>query len=43
MNFDKLFVWITAIVLGFSAAGNLDTLQHWVWKAQANVVRLNNV
>jgi hypothetical protein len=38
MNFDSLFAWITAIVIAFAAAGKLDTLQRWVWTAQAKVV-----
>lgn len=38
MNFDKLFAWITIIVLGFSTADNLDTLQRWVLAAQSKVI-----
>ena len=38
MNLDKLFVWITAVVIGFAATGNLDVLQSYVWKAQAKVI-----
>ena len=38
MNLDKLFSWIVGVVLAFSAAGELDTLQAWIWKAQAKVI-----
>lgn len=38
MNLDKMFVWITAIVLAFAAAGRLNVLQNWIWQAQARVV-----
>jgi hypothetical protein len=38
MNLDNLFAWIVDIVLSFAATGNLDTLQTWIWKAQAKVV-----
>jgi hypothetical protein len=38
MNFDKLFTWVIAIVLGYAVVGKLDTLQHWIWTAQAKVI-----
>jgi hypothetical protein len=38
MNFDKLFTWIISIVIGFAAVGKVDTLQRWIWIAQAKVV-----
>jgi hypothetical protein len=38
MNLDKMFVWITALVIAFAAAGKLDLLQNWIWHAQAKVV-----
>ncbi len=38
MNFDKFFVWATAIVLGFAAVGKIDVLQHWIWKEQAKLI-----
>ena len=38
MNLDRLFVWIIAVVITFAAAGRLDILQNWVWKAQAKVI-----
>ena len=38
MNLDNLFGWIIGIVLTFAGAGNLNTLQTWIWKAQAKVV-----
>ncbi len=30
MNLDKMFVWITAIVIAFAASGRLDVLQSWI-------------
>lgn len=38
MNLDKMFVWITAIVIAFAAAGKLAVLQNWIWQAQAKVI-----
>jgi len=38
MNLDKLFTWITGIVIAFAATGQLDLLQSWIWKAQAKVI-----
>lgn len=38
MNLDKLFTWIIGIVIAFAAAGKLDVLQNWIWRAQAKVV-----
>ncbi len=38
MNFDKLFAWIVPIVVAAAIAGNLDTLQRWIWKAHANAI-----
>jgi hypothetical protein len=38
MNFDKMFTWIIAIVLGYAAVGKIDTLQRWIWTAQAKVI-----
>jgi hypothetical protein len=38
MNLDKLFAWITAVVIVFAATGNIDVLQKWIWRAQANVI-----
>ncbi len=38
MNLDKLFMWIIGIVMAFAATGQLDTLQAWIWKAQAKVI-----
>ena len=38
MNFDKLYAWALGVVLAFAAAGRLDTLQVWIWKAQARVL-----
>ena len=39
MNFDKLFTWVTAVAIGFAAVGKIDTLQRWVWTAQAKVIK----
>ena len=39
MNFDKLFTWVTAVAIGFAAVGEIDTLQRWVWMAQAKVIK----
>ena len=38
MNLEKLMTWIVGIVIAFSAAGKLDILQTWIWKAQAKVI-----
>lgn len=38
MNLEKLITWSATVVLGFAAIGKLDTLQLWIWKAQARVV-----
>lgn len=38
MNLDKLFSWIAGIVIAFAVVGNLDVLQAWIWRAQAEVV-----
>ncbi len=38
MNLDKLYAWIIGIVMMFAATGHLDTLQTWIWKAQAKVI-----
>jgi hypothetical protein len=38
MNFDNLIVWVTGIVIAFAAAGRLETLQTWIWTAQARVL-----
>ncbi len=38
MNLEKMFVWITAIVIAFATVGKLDILQNWIWRAQARVV-----
>jgi hypothetical protein len=38
MNFDKLYAWALGIVIAFAAAGQLDTLQAWIWRAQAHVL-----
>jgi len=38
MNLEKLITWIAGIVIAFSAAGKIDVLQAWIWKAQAKVI-----
>lgn len=38
MNLDKLITWVAAVVLLFAGTGNLDVLQKWVWRAQAQVI-----
>lgn len=38
MNFDNLYAWVIGVVLAFSAIGQLDALQSWIWKAQARVL-----
>jgi hypothetical protein len=38
MNLDRLFTWITAIVLAFAVSGRIDLLQKWIWSAQARAL-----
>ncbi len=38
MNLDKLFARVMGVVLVFAAAGRLDVLQNWIWRAQAKVI-----
>lgn len=38
MNLDKLFAWVVAVVIAFAATGQLETLQTWVWHAQAKII-----
>ncbi len=38
MNLDKLAAWAMGIVIAFAAAGRLDVLQSWIWRAQAQVL-----
>ncbi len=38
MNLDKLIAIATGFVIAFSAIGNLDTLQTWIWRAQAKLI-----
>lgn len=38
MNLDKLFAWVIGVVVAFACAGKLDTLQAWIWRAQAKVI-----
>lgn len=38
MNFDKIIPLIAAVVIAAAAAGKLDALTLWVYKAQAKLV-----
>lgn len=38
MNFDKALPWILAIVVSAAAAGRLNELQAWIWRAEARVI-----
>lgn len=38
MNLEKLMTWIVGVVIAFSAAGKIDVLQTWIWRAQAKAV-----
>ena len=38
MNLDKLFAWVVGTVIAFSATGQIDILQKWIWKAQDKVI-----
>ncbi len=38
MNLDKLFEWITVIVVGCAVTGDLNKLTHWIYHAQASLV-----
>ena len=38
MNLDKLFSWITGVVIACAAVGQLDALQNWVMRSQAKVI-----
>ena len=38
VNLDKLFARVAGIVMAFALAGHLNTLQFWIWKAQARVL-----
>lgn len=38
MKLDKLFAWVIGVVLLFAAAGQLDVLQNWIWRAQTNII-----
>jgi len=38
MNFDKLFPFVLSTVMAAAAVGKIDTLQKWIWKAQAQVL-----
>ncbi len=38
MNFDKLFSWIVPIVIAAAITGNIDSLQRWIWRAQAKTI-----
>lgn len=38
MNFDKLFSWIVPLVIAAAITGNIDSLQRWIWTAQAKTI-----
>lgn len=38
MNLDRLFSWFAGIVIAFAVMGKHDTLQTWIWRAQADLV-----
>ena len=38
MNFDKLYTWAIGVVIAFTLTGRLDTLELWIWKAQARIL-----
>lgn len=38
MNLDRLMAWVVGVVMLFATTGNLDSLQKWIWRAQAKVV-----
>ncbi len=38
MNLDKMFVWVTAVVIAFASVGKLDVLQKWIWQAQTKII-----
>lgn len=38
MNLEKIFVWAIGVVMAFSAMGNLDVLQTWIWRGQAKLI-----
>jgi hypothetical protein len=38
MNFDKLYAWALGVVIAAAVVGQLDNLQAWIWRAQAQVL-----
>jgi hypothetical protein len=38
MNFDSLYTWALGIVIAAAVVGELDSLQNWIWRAQARVL-----
>lgn len=38
MNLDKLFAWVTSLVIAFALSRRLDLLQRWIWQAQAKII-----
>ena len=38
MSLENLVKWVIGIVVASAAVGQLDTLQVWIWRAQAKVV-----
>lgn len=37
MNLEKLIALAASVVIGAAATGRLDSLQRWIWTAQAKV------
>jgi len=38
MSFDKLLPFVISTVMAAAAVGKIDTLQRWIWRAQAQVL-----
>lgn len=38
MNFDKLMPIVVSIIIAAAIAGELETLQRWVWKSQTELL-----
>jgi len=38
MNLDNLISYACAVVISFAVVGKIDTLQMWIWRAQARVI-----
>lgn len=38
MSLNRMFSWITGIVIAAAISGNLDSLQKWIWTSQAKTI-----